>query len=90
MMEYLGYAQQEPTVIFEDNTACIVLSQDPIHACRTKHIDLRRMYLKELCHRQVVRLVAVKTEFQHADFLTKSLPADVMQFHYNIIRGHGK
>ena len=87
LLDYLGFTQTEPTVIFEDNAACVFLTEEPAHACRTKHIDLRCMYLKELKQRNVVKLVPVPTDKQHADFLTKSLSRELHQYHYQAING---
>ena len=33
-------AQDEPTVIFEDNRACIVMSENQVHRERSRHIDV--------------------------------------------------
>ncbi|EKU23370.1 gag-pol polyprotein, partial [Nannochloropsis gaditana CCMP526] len=37
----LGFKQDKPTMIMEDNQACIAMSNNPITHKRTKHIDVR-------------------------------------------------
>ena len=88
MFEFLGFPQQEATVIFEDNKACVQMAQNPANASRTKHIDLREFYLKELERRNLVRLVHVSTNEQHADFLTKSLSHEKHRAHHRFVCGY--
>jgi hypothetical protein len=64
------------------------MSQDPIHAQRTRHIDLRVLHLKELNRRQIVRLVPVTSANQHADFLTKALPHQILRRHHLYVCGY--
>ena len=68
MMEFLGFQQVNPTIIFDDNAACYQMSRNPAHTSRIKHIDLRRFYLKELVNRHIIQLEPVSTRDQHADF----------------------
>jgi hypothetical protein len=88
MLDHMGLPQRNATIIFEDNTACIAMSQNPVERVRSKHIDLRRMYIKELNRRQIVRLVQVGTAHMHADYLTKPLAADPLRFHHRYTCGY--
>ena len=88
MMEFLGFPQMTPTIIFEDNAACIQMSRNPAHKSRTKHIDLRRFYLKELVNRHIIQLESVSNRDQHADFLTKAVSFDKFQYHHRSISGY--
>eukprot|EP00961_Rhodomonas_salina_P001956 27005-Rhodomonas_salina.1 len=49
IMEDLGFKQQEPTVLWEDNMACIYMSQTSIMYHKARHIDTRVYHLQELC-----------------------------------------
>jgi hypothetical protein len=73
LLEDLGYRQQDPTVIYEDNQGCIALSENPILHKRTKHIDIRYHFTREKVETGEVKLVYVPTEDQLADLLTKPL-----------------
>jgi len=43
---YLGDHLEVP--IFSDNTACIALTRDPVAHARTKHIEVRYHYIRQL------------------------------------------
>ena len=88
MLEFLGFPQNRPTVIFEDNNACIQMAQNAANTSRSKHIDLRKYYLKELERRNIVQLVRVSFIDQHADFLTKSVSGDNLSRHHRFVCGY--
>ena len=75
LLEEIGFAQDRPSAIFEDNAACIYSSQDnkPMNP-RSKHIDIRVFKLKELVKDGIMLLVKIESEKQVADNLTKPLP----------------
>jgi hypothetical protein len=43
----IGFKQDEPTMIMEDNQACIAMSNNPIIQKRTKHMDVRCHFVRE-------------------------------------------
>lgn len=63
----------EPILIFEDNQAVIHLSKNPITSKRSKHIDVRYKYVKELVLEKKIHLVYTATADQAADGFTKAL-----------------
>ena len=69
----LGLKQYEPTVIMEDNQACIARSNNPIMHKRTKHIDVRFHFVREKVESKEVELVHIPTQHQLAEILTKPL-----------------
>ena len=75
LMKDLGFEQKKATTMYEDNKACISFSRN--HTChdRSKHIDIRHHWLRELVTEKcVVKLGHVKTDIQIADVMTKYLP----------------
>jgi len=46
-----GYMQTAVTDIFEDNLACIAMSENPVHRNFSPHIDIRRYFVREFGHR---------------------------------------
>jgi hypothetical protein len=70
----LGYCQDRPTTIYEDNQSCITISNNPEKHNRTKHIDIRYHYLRQLIEENKIKLEYIDTENQIADLLTKPLP----------------
>jgi hypothetical protein len=75
LLEEIGFPQDRPTAVFEDNAACIYSSMDnkPMNP-RSKHIDIRVFKLKEFVKDGIMTLVKVESEKQVADNLTKPLP----------------
>jgi len=78
LLASLGYVQDGPTVIYEDNQGCIGMSQNPILHKRTKHIDIRFHFVRERVASEEVKLIYIKTQNQLADLLTKPLPKPQM------------
>jgi hypothetical protein len=65
---------QDLTVpIFSDNQACIALAKDPVAHSRTKHIDIRYHYIRELIAGRKTTVDYCSTVDMTADILTKPL-----------------
>ena len=73
LLSELGYAPTHPTILHEDNTACIAQSKNPVNHQRTRHVNLCYHYLRELVRTQIVKLQHICTNKQRADALTKPL-----------------
>jgi hypothetical protein len=65
--------------IFSDNQACIALAKDPVAHSRTKHIDVRYHYIKELVTGGKVSVDYCPTEDMTIDVLTKPLALQAFQ-----------
>jgi hypothetical protein len=76
LLKSMGYTMDEPTIIYEDNNACIELARDPKHRERAKHIDVRYHFIRDLISKKVVRIERCNSEMQLADGLTKALPIE--------------
>ncbi|KAH7426222.1 hypothetical protein KP509_11G090700 [Ceratopteris richardii] len=57
-----------------DNFSAILLAKNLKHSEKTKHIALKLQFIRELVHERCTELIHVCTQYQWADFLTKSLP----------------
>ena len=60
-------------VILEDNQACIAMAKNPLFHRRTKHVDIRHHFIRELVQKGVIELTYCPTEDMAADLLTKGL-----------------
>mgnify|MGYP007088618586 FL=1 len=74
MMEEYGLEQGVLTV-YCDNTSAINISKNPVQHSKTKHIQVRHHFIRELVEEKKVSLEYISTEKQLADILTKSLDA---------------
>ena len=71
--------------VFEDNNGAIQMGVNPITNSNSKHIDVRHHFLRELVESGEFQISHVKSELQHADFLTKPLSKDAFRFHRNFV-----
>ena len=77
MLEDYGF-QQGSLTIFCDNTSAINISKNPVQHSRTKHIDIRHHFIRDLVEEGSIVLEYVSTEHQKADIFTK--PLDHLRF----------
>lgn len=75
LLDDLGEAPQQPVAVMEDNQSCIKFVGSERVTRRSKHIETRECYVKELCNEGVLKLVYCPTEDMLADVLTKPLGA---------------
>ena len=66
--------------VFEDNQA-IALAENPRSSARSKHINVRLNFVRELLHAKKIKIQFVASEEQYADILTKSLAATLFKSH---------
>jgi hypothetical protein len=62
-----------PLVIMEDNKGAIDLAHNPKFHARTKHIDIRHHWIRDLVALKVITIQKVDTKSNLADGLTKPL-----------------
>ena len=80
----LKHIQHEPDnakILYEDNQGAIQLAENPRHHNRSKHIDVKYHYIRELVESQTVELRYKNTGDMTADVLTKPLPMVTHQKH---------
>lgn len=73
LMADLGEPQQGATIVYEDNQSCLCFVNLEKTNKRSKHIDTKQHFIKDLCDRGEVKLVYCPTEKMTADVLTKPL-----------------
>lgn len=73
LLNDMGENLDGPTCIMEDNQGCIQFVQSDRISRRSKHIETKERYVRELCDQGVVRLEYCPTETMAADLLTKPL-----------------
>ncbi|KAJ8766885.1 hypothetical protein K2173_009229 [Erythroxylum novogranatense] len=77
VLKKLDSNQNKRTIIQCDNSSTIKLSKNPVMHGRSKHIDVRFHFLRELTKAGSVELVHCATQEQVADVMTKPLKLDV-------------
>jgi len=73
MLEEIGYRQQQPTRINEDNEGAIKIAKNPMCHDRLKHIDLKFHMTRDAVEDGSIQVVHISTHNQIADVMTKPL-----------------
>jgi hypothetical protein len=72
----------EPPTLRSDNNGAVTLIHDPKFHARSKHIDIRYMFIRnDLVAQNRLKVVHIPGADQPADMLTKQLPVDAMRRH---------
>nr|GEY10709.1 integrase, catalytic region, zinc finger, CCHC-type, peptidase aspartic, catalytic [Tanacetum cinerariifolium] len=66
--------------LYYESQSAIVISCNPVQHSRTKHINVRYHFIKELVKHGIVELYFVRTEYQLADMFTKALSQDRFEY----------
>ncbi|XP_056173168.1 secreted RxLR effector protein 161-like [Syzygium oleosum] len=85
ILEELHVESQGPTVIYCDNSSAIKLSKNPVLHGRSKHIDVKFHFLRDLTKEGVIDLIYCRSEDQVADIFTKSLKLAAFQKLRNLL-----
>eukprot|EP00253_Pinus_taeda_P034652 PITA_34652 len=80
MLRSLGQEQAKARMIFCDNSSAIALSKNSVFHKRTKHIDTRFHYIRELVNNGENVLEHCRTQEQVAYILTKPLDQKSFEF----------
>ncbi|CAH9139773.1 unnamed protein product [Cuscuta epithymum] len=63
-------------VIFSDSQSAIQLCKNPVFHDRTKHIDVKFHYIRDIVEKGIIKLEKIPSEFNPADMGTKCLPVE--------------
>lgn len=70
-----GYSAKGPITLLMDNKSAIAMAMNQGYTPRAKHIDLRAHFVRDHITAGRIKLEYIPTEYQLADFLTKSVPS---------------
>jgi hypothetical protein len=76
MLKDLLQEQQEPTTVFCDNNSTIMLSKSNVFYKKTKNIDTRYHFIRELVNNKEICLDFCRLKEQVTDIFTKALERD--------------
>lgn len=79
VLKQLGHNQKKGTIVMCDNSSTIKLSKNHVMHGRSKHIDVRFHFLRELVKGGTIELLHCGTKEQIADVMTKPLKLDAFQ-----------
>lgn len=81
--EKLGIEEKSGTVIMCDNSSTIQLSKNPVFHGKSKHIDVKFHFLRDLVNEGIVELSYCNSQNQIADIMTKPIKLE----QYEKLRG---
>ena len=80
-----GYTQIAPTRIYEDNLACVAMSENPVRRKFSRQFDIRRYFVRDMVATDILKLVPLRTHLMVADVLTRSWPSPAYIKHRDIM-----
>ncbi|XP_033231491.1 secreted RxLR effector protein 161-like [Belonocnema kinseyi] len=80
LLEDMKQKQQGPTVVYEDNQSCLQLICNKKFSHRTKHIDTKYHYIKDLKDQGIMEYKYCPKNQMPADLLTKPLNGNKLRF----------
>jgi len=88
ILSELGYPQSEPTMLYEDNAAAILMVNASRPTPRSRHIDIQHFAIQEWKARREIVLSHIPGIVNSADSLTKSLGSTLHHRHVRRLMGH--
>jgi hypothetical protein len=85
LLKDLGLERTDPILVHIDNRSARQLAENPVHHHRSKHIDIKYHWIRDMVAAGTVQLIDVPTEDQRSDFLTKSLRGNVFWRHVRAV-----
>ena len=78
-LEWLGYPQLLPTSLWCDNMGAVHNCEDGADRHKTKHLDIKYMFIREAVRRGLVKIRHIGTDRMIADILTKGLRRQIFE-----------
>jgi hypothetical protein len=69
----------DPTVILYNNMLAIVMTKNPVFHTKSKHMQLRHHFIKDMVSKKEIQLKFINTNDQPANVLTKIVPVEKFQ-----------
>ena len=85
LLKDLGLDRTRPTPVYIDNRSAHQLAENPVHHQRSKHIDIKYHWIRDMVAAGTVKIIDVSTEDQRADILTKTVRGDVFWRHVGVL-----
>ena len=81
IVESMGLEVELPMTLYIDNTGAIDLAENWSTTGKTKHIDVRFHYLREMNEQGMIQIKFVKSEWNVSDIFTKNLSENLFLQH---------
>ena len=85
LLSEIGRKEKRPTVLYEDNKACIKMIENPVISGRNKYVELDCHFVRDHHVLNNIRVKKISTQNQRADLLTKNLARPSFDRHTDTI-----
>lgn len=79
-LKELQAREDSPINLYTDSQSAMAIATNPVHHQRTKHVDVRYHFTRELVDNGVIKLMYLNTSHMVADVLTKAVPKAKQEF----------
>ena len=80
---FLGIPVKLPVIVKVDNIGAIFMTGNSTSSSRTRHIDTRHCYVKDLQNEGLIKVEFVRSEDNVSDIATKNVTGEVQEIHLN-------
>ena len=86
LIEDLQQGDNDPTIIHCDNMSAIAMTKNPVFHARSKHIELRHHFIRDLVNNGEITMEFINTDDQPADIMTKAVTKDKLEKFKHLLR----
>ena len=76
LLSTVDLQQEHPTLIYEDNTACLAIASNPITSKKARHIKVKYHFVRQLIEDKEIEVKYKPTDDMLADLFTKPLDSE--------------
>ena len=76
----IGFPPDGPTIIYNDNNACIKMTKSLMCGSKSRHIQIEHHYIRELVAEKKIVMQDCDTAEMVADLCTKNLPKPTLEY----------
>jgi hypothetical protein len=81
-LDHIGIEVALPVTIYCDNFGAIFMTENATATTRTKHVDTRYHFVRELVFDKFIKVVFVKSDLNKSDMCTKNVLSDLYECLY--------
>ena len=81
LLQSMGVTVQTPVTVYVDNIGAIYMADNEVSSGRTKHIDIRHHFIREMVMDEFLKIKFVRSEQNRSDIFTKNTTQQVHKEH---------